>query len=261
MTVYDYLKKDKEPIPRWLLEIKEGDPFPYQDFFASRIVYYPGSYTDGHAVKVFGSTHSAHSFVYVDYMLKQNELEAEIIRHPFKGYVNLFKIQITSYDLAPNGWIPSISPSQQRPGHLANRRNTAYSFLQILERENHLTEAHGPKRLAVVFLFADGIASYDALFCQKNAHRNPFAVLIHDHGFGGNYDKFGQHGLMNRIADQNRVIPKYLLVAENSQPWSTHFQLEPEGDRGGMYNSPRFLYQSKESRSFYKSSEIINHYN
>jgi hypothetical protein len=46
MTVYDYLKKDKEPIPRWLLEIKEGDPFPYQDFFASRIVYYPGSYTD-----------------------------------------------------------------------------------------------------------------------------------------------------------------------------------------------------------------------
>jgi hypothetical protein len=69
MTVYDYLKKDKESIPRWLLEIKEGDPFPYQDFFASRIVYYPGSYTDGHAVKVFGSTHSAHSFIYVDYWL------------------------------------------------------------------------------------------------------------------------------------------------------------------------------------------------
>jgi hypothetical protein len=66
---------------------------------------------------------------------------------------------------------------------------------------------------------------------------------------------------MNRIADQNRVIPKYLLVAENSQPWSTHFQLEPEGDRGGMHNTLRFLYQSKESRPFYKSSEIINHYN
>jgi len=66
---------------------------------------------------------------------------------------------------------------------------------------------------------------------------------------------------MNRIADQNRIIPKYLLVTENSKPWSTHFQLEPEGDRGGMYNTPRFLYQSKESRPFYKSSEIINHYN
>jgi hypothetical protein len=33
MTVYDYLKKEKEPIPRWLLEIKAGDPFPYQDFY------------------------------------------------------------------------------------------------------------------------------------------------------------------------------------------------------------------------------------
>jgi len=79
MTVYDYLKKDKEPIPRWLLEIKEGDPFPYQDFFASRIVYYPGSYTDGHAVKVFGSTHSAHSFVYVDYMLNQAEITINLV--------------------------------------------------------------------------------------------------------------------------------------------------------------------------------------
>jgi hypothetical protein len=79
MTVYDYLKKDKEPIPRWLLEIKEGDPFPYQDFFASRIVYYPGSYTDGHAVKVFGSTHSAHSFVYVDYMLNQAGITINLV--------------------------------------------------------------------------------------------------------------------------------------------------------------------------------------
>jgi hypothetical protein len=56
MTIYEYLKNDKETIPTWLLEIKEGDKFPREDFFKSRIVFYPGSYTDGHAVKVFGST-------------------------------------------------------------------------------------------------------------------------------------------------------------------------------------------------------------
>lgn len=33
MTVYDYLKKDIEPITRWLLEIKEGEPIPYLDFY------------------------------------------------------------------------------------------------------------------------------------------------------------------------------------------------------------------------------------
>ena len=55
MSMYEYLKNDQEPIPNWLLEIKEGDKFSRDDFFSSRIVFYPGSYTDGHAVKVFGS--------------------------------------------------------------------------------------------------------------------------------------------------------------------------------------------------------------
>ena len=64
MTMYEYLKKDKEPIPSWLLEIKEGDEFSSDDFYSSTIVFYSGSYTDGYAVKVFGSTHAAHSFVF-----------------------------------------------------------------------------------------------------------------------------------------------------------------------------------------------------
>jgi hypothetical protein len=77
MSMYEYLKNDQETIPPWLLEIKEGDKFPREDFFKSRIVFYPGSYTDGHAVKVFGLTHAAHSFVYVDYLVTQEELETE----------------------------------------------------------------------------------------------------------------------------------------------------------------------------------------
>ena len=64
MSMYEYLKNDQEPIPSWLLEIKEGDKFSRDDFFSSRIVFYPGSYTDGHAEKVFGSTHAAHSFLF-----------------------------------------------------------------------------------------------------------------------------------------------------------------------------------------------------
>lgn len=99
MSMYEYLKKDKEPIPNWLLEIKEGDKFPREDFFKSRIVFYPGSYTDGHAVKVFGSTHAAHSFVYVDYLVTQEELETELVKHAFLGVENLFSIQVSANDL------------------------------------------------------------------------------------------------------------------------------------------------------------------
>jgi hypothetical protein len=178
--MYEYLKNDKEPIPNWLLEIKEGDKFSRDDFFSSRIVFYPGSYTDGHAVKVFGSTHAAHSFVYVDYWVTQEVLETELVQHAFLGYENLFSIQLSANDLAPNGWTPTVHFTPRYPFNAANKRREAYSFLQILERKPEYDEAHGPKRLAILFLFADGIATYDALFCQARNKLEPFALLLHD---------------------------------------------------------------------------------
>jgi hypothetical protein len=54
-------------VPSWLDDFANGDAFERESFFASRIVYYPSSGTDGHPVKLFGSTHSAHSFVYAAY--------------------------------------------------------------------------------------------------------------------------------------------------------------------------------------------------
>ncbi len=246
MTLYEYLKNDKEPMPKWLLEIKAGDLFSNKDFFSSRIVYYPGSYTDGHAVKLFGSTHSAHCFIYVDYHYCQNELEMELKRYPFIGYVNLFKIQLNESDLVPNGWIPSTFFEQNENQYRSVNKSASFAFLQILERESHLTDEHGPQRLAIIFLLADGIATYDALFCQKKSLEKPFALLIHDHGFGLAYDKFGGGGLLNRIAEIKSVIPKYLLVAENTKAWSTHQKFDLlKSDPGGMHQTPRFLYRRR----------------
>jgi hypothetical protein len=78
-----------------------------------------------------------------------------------------------------------------------------YSFLQILERKPEYDEEHGPKRLAVLFLFADGIATYDALFCQAGKKIEPFALLLHD-----------------------QIKPTYLLDDYNTEPWSDYTKLE-----------------------------------
>jgi hypothetical protein len=242
--MYEYLKNDKEPIPSWLLEIKEGDKFSRDDFFSSRIVFYPGSYTDGHAVKVFGSTHAAHSFVYVDYLISQEELESELVQHAFLGYENLFSIQLSANDLAPYGWTPTIHFTPSYPFNAADKMREVYSFLQILERKPEYDEEHGPKRLAILFLFADGIATYDALFCQARNKSEPFAVLLQDHGFGGNYDKFGMGGLMERIALHTQIKPTYLLVSEDTMPWRDYIKIENiQPDQGGMYNTTRYLYK------------------
>lgn len=65
-TPYDYLKSLREPVLAWLANFSSGSKSHRDAFFASRVVYYPGCGTDGQPVKLFGSTHSEHCFVYAD---------------------------------------------------------------------------------------------------------------------------------------------------------------------------------------------------
>ena len=91
MTLYEYLHRASEDTPIWLDQFGEEDSFSAQQFFASRVVFYPGSGTDGHPVKLFGSTHSAHCFVYADYGVSRPVLEEELGHptHHFQGYHSL----------------------------------------------------------------------------------------------------------------------------------------------------------------------------
>jgi hypothetical protein len=63
----DLLIGDSMPVPDWLTGYTPGEPFPRVDFLTSRTVYYPGSATDGHPLILFGKSHAAHCFVFVDY--------------------------------------------------------------------------------------------------------------------------------------------------------------------------------------------------
>lgn len=248
MTPREYLRENLEAMPDWLAQFTNRDNFPRAAFFGSRVVYYPGSGTDGHAVKLFGSAHAAHCFVYVDYGRTPEELENALDHpeHGFLGYHRFARVVLRESDLVPNGWRNHVSPGE---ANIAAARNFAsvadapFGFLEVLERNPDLGEEHGAKRLAILFLGADGIASYDALFCQSHEQRPPFAVVLVDHGFGGNYERFGRDGLLERIAQRCRVFPELLLVAEYTREWEG-FERVPGGerDRGGMHNERRYLY-------------------
>jgi len=252
MTLYEYLQRLREDIPAWLDQFRDGDPFSRQGFFTSRVVYYPGSGTDGHPVKVFGSTHSAHCFVYADYGVTQTALEAELAhpRYGFRGYHSLARLQLCERDLVPIAWTPHIRAGElpQDRYRFAAVAAQPFGFLEVLERNHDLDDNHGARRLAILFLGADGIAAYDALFCQGLGHSVPFAVLLEDHGFGGNYDRFGRGGLLERIARHCDVLPQWLLVAENTLPWIGFERLpDVDGDPGGIHAQLRFLYQRRET--------------
>jgi hypothetical protein len=231
MTLHDYLRTHaSESMPAWLAQHRLGDRFDRKEFFGSHVVFYPGSATDGHPVALFGSTHSAHTFVYTDYGVSAKHVRQELAPtgHPFSGYHTLDRIELQIQDLVPHGWTPHAGA--QPYGHQPMR---PYGFVEILERDNDRDDRHGPKRLAILFLGADGIATYDALFCQENQIPTPMAVVLEDYGFGGQYrgGQFGSGGLFEKLATTCQSIPRFLLVAENTESWKNFVRIDGiEGD-------------------------------
>lgn len=223
-------------------------PHPALDaFWQSRIVYYPGFGSDGHPVRFFNTHQLANCFVYADYLVEEEQVCADLdnpeqaYNGHFRGYHSVERIRLSAADLTPSGWrqhVPSPRANWARP------RIRPYAFLERLERDAGLDDSHGAPALSILFLGADGHATYDALFCQDGQQRAPYAVVLQDHGFGGNYDRFGAGGLMEGIAITTGVFPEYLLVAENTSPWDGYVRVPGmDGSRGGGNGRLRHLYQ------------------
>lgn len=242
-----YLKESHaEELPDWLANHSKGAVFDRAGFFDSRLVYYPGYFDDGQPVKLFGGGHASHAFVYADYGVTRKDLvkRLESEEQGFRGYHTFDRIELTQSDLVPKGWQPTLSglSSRHTPGGM--QEGAPYGFVEILERDSGHDDGHGPARLAILFLGADGFATYDALFCQPGSKVRPYAVLLQDHGFGGNYDNFGADGLLFRIAQQAQIFPHFLLVADDgTKAWPGYERVETvEPDLGGMYAAKRVIY-------------------
>jgi hypothetical protein len=245
-----YLENRSEPTPTWLNDFSRESQFVATEFFNSRIVYYPGSGFDGQPVEMFGSTHSAHCFVYADYGVQQDAIRNQLNdpRHGFRGYETFCRIELTERDLVPNGWKAHITAGERRQANTCRApiKDQPYGLVEILTRKAGFDETHGAKKLAILFLGADGVATYDALFCQQTA-RPPFAIVLPNQGFGGNYTAFGRDGLLAKIAERTKTFPELLLCADNTTPWTSYTQIpDVEPARGGMHSHCRQLFSRKE---------------
>ena len=89
MDLVNTLKQCPEPLPDWLGQPSPG--FDRKDFFSSRTVYYPGFGNDGHPVSICARAHAAHAFVYVDYGVSKETVQAnvstELATAGFVGYL------------------------------------------------------------------------------------------------------------------------------------------------------------------------------
>lgn len=242
----EYLKQFREEMPQWLANYNPGDQVSFSDFMSGRVGYYPGSFVDGTLIKVGNQAQCVHAFLQVDYQLRKETIIALLERpQEIRGYHSIGRVEWTEHDLTPHGqyafnvnYRPHCDPKS-----FVDQTVEPYCFMEIMERDADRDDSWGAERIALAFLFADGIATYYQLFC-KEYRTAPWLFLLQDHGFGCNYDKFGKGGLLDAIIERNQCRPEYVICATNTDIWDGYSKV-PEVDPvfGGMHNHERFLYK------------------
>lgn len=241
MTQKEYLKSYAEEMPSWLKAYRKGQPKPLSEFLQSRIVYYPGGRTDWHPLEVFGGSHSAHCFVYADYWLSEDELHTELQERGIDGYELLDEVSLSEsevMDAMPPNYSRFLSQEELRQAAEGTRNfreyihPKPYALLLILERKSGYGDDYGPGRIAILYLGADGIATYSAMFAGRKAP-HLFGFLLQDHGWGGNYDRFGKGGLLEKIIERSKVSPDFVLAGNDEvyDEYEKVFGLEYSGSR------------------------------
>jgi len=252
------LSRLRQPTPGWLLRYSERDGFPREAFFASRVVYYPGAGFDGHPLKVFGGACVASCFIFADYgfvrtvtadTIEEHFRDEHHRQHP-RGYRPICVMRLRERDLAPFGWTPHVRLDMRRPGGMraAVPFGGPFAIFGVFERKEGFGEEHGADRLAILYVGGDGIATFDALFCQDIRQPPPFAVLLQDHGFGGNWTHFGGEGLLWELA-RAHARPDWLLVGRNTAPWPGYERVSTATGPAGMNRMIRFLCRWRGNRS------------
>ena len=253
IEMHQYLKNYREEIPAWLKNYTRGEKITFKDIMSSRVAYYPGSGHDGMLMRVGNMSHSVHSFLYVDYGLSKSGLEEHIAQeNSIRGYHPIEKIEWKESDLMPNGQYqyPVDIMNQLRhrdPNAFVNKNERPYCFSVIMERDEDRDDTWGAERFVVTFLFADGIATYYQLFVKEYS-KTPWLFLLQDHGFGGNYDRYGAGGILDHIIRESRCYPTFVIFGDGggTEMWKGYEKVADV--------SP--LYRGMHRRDLYKISQV-----
>jgi hypothetical protein len=166
--------------------------FPVRELLYNS-VYYPASAFDGGVIRdcnVNRKEWEVLSFVYCDYGETEEDLHHTVMP---RGYRLLGERQVKEEELTPNGWNPEFPPNidmqhyQRTVSHFAKR---PFATWMVFERLPEFDESHGPKRFSLLFLCAEGVATYQALYWTNQMRPRAIAIIQPGTGFGGNWTDF-----------------------------------------------------------------------
>ena len=154
-----YLKEFREEAPVWLENFLRGEQITFKDVISSRVGYYPGSGYDGTLIKVGNMSHSVHSFLYVDYLVKRKELEEHVAqKNSIRGYHPIGEVEWQERDIMPNGQYPyniTKEPLHGKPNTFVDPVEKPYCFSLIMERDKDRDDSWGAEHFVVTFLWIE----------------------------------------------------------------------------------------------------------
>ena len=189
-------------VPHWLTDlspttIRNGE-FPLHGLLRDSL-YYPCSSIDGDPVMHLAG--NIVSFVYVDCNIDCETFKNELRNRGFYGYKCLESRSVTKRELAPHGWPPSV---WVKP---------FFCIWSVFERQERLSADHGPSRFSLLYICADGEATFRAIY-RTNAIA-PRAVAVIQPGpdlTRNGTDFWNPDGIFARSVCHNPVGPPEVLL-------------------------------------------------
>jgi hypothetical protein len=210
--------------PAWLSNCSKdsivNDPFPLKDILKNSL-YYPSSGFDGDPIKYLGG--NILSFIYVDYGNSQDEFQNALINSGFNGYEPVFSRTVTEHELVPKGWRPSMpSPSDSYMRNNPSSVEKPFFLWTVFQRNNSLSDEHGPNRFSLLYLYAEGAAAFQMLYVRNKVIPKGIAVIQPGHNFGGNWTNF---------TDPEEILAKLVMENTRGKPdWMLYGGTEPRNE-------------------------------
>ena len=250
MEMYEYLSQFKEDVPEWLKNYKEEDDFSFEDVIAGRLAYYPGFGYDGTMLTVGNKSHVVHSFVHTDYMNTRVNIERQI--NHVRGYHVIGRKEWNIEEVLPlpekgTNYRHSYDKMIGRAGDWIKHwtHDTLYLITHIMERDPDRDDEYGAIKFVTTTANIDGFILYLLLFMEK-CKRAPWLFLLQDHGFGGNHNRFGKGGWMERLMEVSILWPKF-VISDNKHGtdiWDGYKQIKGVNPViGGMHHKVRYLWK------------------
>ena len=197
--------------PRWLTDLSSNtiinQPFPLHELLLDSL-YYPSSGFDGDPVRHLAG--NILSFIYVDYGHSRDEFMNALRDPGFRGYDLFATRSVTERELTPHGWRPT--PPTRLDGEPSRYRawiKKPFCSWTLFQRREDIPVSHGPSRFSLLYLCADGVAAYQALYVANSAIPKAVAVIQPGHAFGGNWTNYTK---------PNRIFAKTVLGNPSGQP-------------------------------------------